>query len=293
MMNEMNMPLTYWAEAVHTTVQIMNRTPTIAIHEISPYERLYGIKATVSYMKVFGCVCYVHVPNEARKKMEPKAIKCIFLGYPIEKKGYKCYDPTTRQVYVSRDVRFCEHEPWYKPKPVTIEDEYEEQENVCRVIDESRPSTRTILGPHMTEESTGSVNPWSGCLRDKKQDERGKKKMFEESSGDESFDEEHGLPHLRALGSKHAENYVPPYARVEEKNAPQLRRSERFAMPCGMAILKTEWDDHLGDWLDITQLEGSQLSANEAILIVDRVLEKLKVIQLPNVMSTWKWKSWR
>ncbi|MCO5590542.1 hypothetical protein L7F22_044513 [Adiantum nelumboides] len=200
MMNEMNMPLTYWAEAVHTAVHIMNRTPTAAIHEISPYERLYGIKPTVSYMKVFGCVCYVHVPNEARKKMEPKAVKCIFLGYPVEKKGYKCYDPTTRQVCVSRDVRFCEHEPWYKPKPVTIEDEYEEQENVCRVVDESGPSTRTISGPHMTEESTGSVSPWSGRLRDKKQDERGKKKMFEESSGDESFDEKHGLPHLRTPG---------------------------------------------------------------------------------------------
>ncbi|MCO5571306.1 hypothetical protein L7F22_025044 [Adiantum nelumboides] len=91
---------------------------------------------------------------------------------------------------------------------VTIEDEYEEQENVRRVVDESGPSTRTISGPHMTEESTGSVNPWSGRLRDKKQDERGKKKMFEESSGDESFDEEHGLPHLRTPGSKHAEKYV-------------------------------------------------------------------------------------
>ncbi|MCO5569788.1 hypothetical protein L7F22_023503 [Adiantum nelumboides] len=200
MMNEMNMPLTYCAEAVHTAVHIMNQTPRAAIHEISPYERLYGIKSTISYMKVFGCVCYVHVPNEARKKMEPKAMKCIFLDYPVEKKGYKCYDPTTRQVYVSRDVRFCEHEPWYKPKPMTIEDEYEEQENVRRVVDESRPSTRTISGPHMTEESTGSVNPWSGRLRDKKQDEKEKKKMFEESSGDESFDEEHGLPHLRTPG---------------------------------------------------------------------------------------------
>ncbi|MCO5571315.1 hypothetical protein L7F22_025053 [Adiantum nelumboides] len=201
MMNEMNMPLTYWAEAVHTAVHIMNQTPIAAIHEISPYERLYEIKPTVSYMKVFGCVCYVHVPNEARKKMEPKAVKCIFLGYPVEKKGYKCYDPTTRQVYVSRDVRFCEHELWYKPKPVRIEHEYEEQENVRCVVDESGPSTRTISGPHMTEESIGSVNPWSGRLRDRKQDEKGKKKMFEESSGDESFDEEHGLPHLRTPSS--------------------------------------------------------------------------------------------
>ncbi|MCO5559390.1 hypothetical protein L7F22_012989 [Adiantum nelumboides] len=149
MMNEMNMPLTYWAEAVHTAVHIMNRTPTAAIHEISPYERLYGIKPTIFYMKVFGCVCYVHVPKEARKKMEPKVVKCIFLGYPVEKKGYKCYDPMTRQVYVCRDIKFCEHEPWYKPKPVMIEDEYEKQKNVCLVVDKKVPSIRTISGPHM------------------------------------------------------------------------------------------------------------------------------------------------
>ncbi|MCO5614224.1 hypothetical protein L7F22_068504 [Adiantum nelumboides] len=114
---------------------------------------------------------------------------------------------------------------------VTTKDENEEQENVRRVVDESGPSTRTISGPNMTEESTGSVNPWSGRLRDKKQNEREKNKMFEESLGDESFDEEHGLPHLRTPGSKHAENYVPPYARVEEKSAPQLRRSERVRYP--------------------------------------------------------------
>ncbi|MCO5575913.1 hypothetical protein L7F22_029720 [Adiantum nelumboides] len=240
MMNEMNMPLTYWAEVVHTAVHIMNQTPTAAIHEILPYERLYGIKPTVSYMKVFGCVCYVHVPNEARKKMEPKAVKCIFLGYPIEKKEYKCYDPMTRQVYVSRDVIFCEHEPWYKPKPVMIEDEYEEKKNVRHVVEEPGPSTRTISGPHMTELSTGSVNPWSGRLRDKKQDEKGKKKMFEESSGDERFDEEHGLPHLRTLGSKHAKKYVPPYARVEEKSASQLRRSERVMVINANDILLIE-----------------------------------------------------
>ncbi|MCO5548574.1 hypothetical protein L7F22_002034 [Adiantum nelumboides] len=227
MMNEMNMPLTYWAEAVHTAVHIMNQTPTAAIHEISPYERLYGSKPTVSYMKFFGCVCYVHVPNEARKKMEPKAVKCIFLGYPIEKKGYKCYDPTTRQVYVSRDVRFCEHEPWYKPKPVMIEDEYEEQKNVRHVVDEPRPSTRTISRPHMTEESTRSVNPGSGRLRDKKQDEKGKKKVFEESSGDEGFDEEHGLPHLRTLGSKYAEKYSQ-LTRKEAQNHELIKNDKKI-----------------------------------------------------------------
>ncbi|MCO5579765.1 hypothetical protein L7F22_033625 [Adiantum nelumboides] len=238
MMNEMNMPLTYWPEAVRTAVHIMNQTPTAAIHEISPYERLYGIKPTVSYMKVFGCVCYVHVPKEARKKMESKAVKCIFLGYLVEKKGYKCYDPMTRQVYVSRDVKFCEHEPWYKPKSLTIKDEYEEQENVRRVVDELGPSTRTISGPHMAEKSIGRVNPWSGRLQDKKQDEKGKKNMFEESLGDESFDEEHGLPHLRTPSSKHAEKYVPPCARVEREECITIEKIKEGMIGRGLMILE-------------------------------------------------------
>ncbi|MCO5598216.1 hypothetical protein L7F22_052308 [Adiantum nelumboides] len=100
-------------------------------------------------------------------------------------------------------------------------DAYEEQENVRHVVDKPGPSTRTIPG-HIWQRRV-----WSGRLRDKKQNEKGKKKVFEESSGNVSFDEEHGLPHLRIPGSKHAEKYVPPYARVEEKSAPQLRRSER------------------------------------------------------------------
>ncbi|MCO5574557.1 hypothetical protein L7F22_028345 [Adiantum nelumboides] len=112
-----------------------------------------------------------------------------------------------------------------------IEDEYEEQKNVRHVVDEPGPSTRTISRPHMTEESTGSVNPWSDRLRDKKQVEKGKKEVFEEISVDESFDEEHGLPYLRTRGSKYAEKYVPPYARVEEKSVPQLRRSQRVCYP--------------------------------------------------------------
>ncbi|MCO5561003.1 hypothetical protein L7F22_014623 [Adiantum nelumboides] len=104
----------------------------------------------------------------------------------------------------------------------------------------------------MTKESTGSVNPWSGHLRDKKQDERGKKKMFEESSGDESFDEEHGLPHLKTPGSKHAEKYVPPYARVEEKSAPHLRRSERVRYPVDRLTYNgyMQWESAMDDEMD-------------------------------------------
>ena len=64
-------------------------------------------------MKVFGCIAYVHVPDELRTKLDPKAEKCVFIGYSLEKKGYRCYNPSTRDVSVSRDVVFDELACWY------------------------------------------------------------------------------------------------------------------------------------------------------------------------------------
>ena len=103
----------YWAEAVNTAVYIMNRAPTAAVHDVTPEEKFTGNKPDLSHMKVFGCIAYVHVPDELRTKLDPKAEKCIFIGYSLEKKGYRCYNPTTRDVRVSRDVVFDELQSWY------------------------------------------------------------------------------------------------------------------------------------------------------------------------------------
>ena len=113
LMSEKEMPQYYWAEAVHTAVYIMNRTPTAAVHDVTPEEKFTGLKADVSHFKVFGCIAYVHIPDELRTKLDPKAEKCIFIGYSLEQKGYRCYNPVTREIKVSRDVVFDELSSWY------------------------------------------------------------------------------------------------------------------------------------------------------------------------------------
>jgi hypothetical protein len=65
-------------------------------------------------LKIFGCTCYVH--KNKQDKLDYTSIKAIFLGYSSQKKGYKCYDPKEKRLYISRDVTFLENEPYYKEK---------------------------------------------------------------------------------------------------------------------------------------------------------------------------------
>ncbi|KAI5418750.1 hypothetical protein KIW84_043103 [Lathyrus oleraceus] len=63
--------------------------------------------------RVFGCVAFVHLHKNQRTKLEPCAIRCLFLGYGVHQKGHRCYDPITRRIYVTMDVRFLEFDHFY------------------------------------------------------------------------------------------------------------------------------------------------------------------------------------
>ena len=64
--------------------------------------------------KIFGCVAYVHLHKNQRTKLDPCAVRCIFLGYAQHKKGYRCYDPATRRLYITMDVTFLETEYFFQ-----------------------------------------------------------------------------------------------------------------------------------------------------------------------------------
>ena len=86
----------------------MNKTPTAVVHDMMPEEKFCGQKLDLGHLKVFGCIAYVHVPDELRTKLHPKAEKCVLIGYSLEQKGYKCYNLATCQLRVSKDVVFDE-----------------------------------------------------------------------------------------------------------------------------------------------------------------------------------------
>jgi len=63
--------------------------------------------------RVFGCVAFIHLHKNQRTKLEPCVVRCIFLGYGTNKKGYRCYDPNKKRVYVTMDVTFVESDNFY------------------------------------------------------------------------------------------------------------------------------------------------------------------------------------
>ncbi|KAA3452947.1 Retrovirus-related Pol polyprotein from transposon TNT 1-94 [Gossypium australe] len=88
------------------------KLPTKALDHKTPYEAWFRFKPSLAHLKVFGCLCYVHVPAMKRDKLSKKTQPRILVGYSFVKKCYKILDPSTNKIQVSRDVIFNEKTCW-------------------------------------------------------------------------------------------------------------------------------------------------------------------------------------
>src|SRR5271154_1053750 len=104
---ETGLPRELWAELACAVAHIKNRSPTIALKGKTPYEALYGRKPDVSHLVAFGTRAFVHVSKKRTKKLDPRSIEGIMVGYGGSNQ-YRIWIPGTNKIQVSRDVRFVE-----------------------------------------------------------------------------------------------------------------------------------------------------------------------------------------
>lgn len=110
LISQANLPKVFWAEAIATAAYIRNRCPTKSLENVTPYESWFERKPNVSHFKTFGCKAYVLDKTATRGKFDQKSKEHIFLGYATDAKAYRLWDPESRKIIKSRDVKVIEEQ---------------------------------------------------------------------------------------------------------------------------------------------------------------------------------------
>ncbi|PKI72238.1 hypothetical protein CRG98_007375 [Punica granatum] len=86
------------------SIKAKDGCPTKGLEQLkTPVEVWSDQTPSVNHLRVFGCIAYVRVPDELRKKLDDKSEKCIFLDYSDVTKGQESVSGETSSEEASQD----------------------------------------------------------------------------------------------------------------------------------------------------------------------------------------------
>ena len=103
-----NIPGNLWAELGATAAYLRNRTPTRANSGKTPHEVWHGNKPNIKHLRIIWSDAYAYIPKAKRSKLDPKANQLKLIGYHVDKKAYRLWNPIKERIQFSRDVTFDE-----------------------------------------------------------------------------------------------------------------------------------------------------------------------------------------
>ncbi|GJY79151.1 retrovirus-related pol polyprotein from transposon TNT 1-94 [Tanacetum coccineum] len=97
-----------WAKAINTACYTQNRSLIRLRYNKTPYELMHDKKPDLSFLHVFGSLCYPTNDSEDLGKLNAKADIGIFVGYAPAKKAFRIYNRRTRKIMETIHVTFDE-----------------------------------------------------------------------------------------------------------------------------------------------------------------------------------------
>ncbi|CAI7731447.1 unnamed protein product, partial [Closterium sp. NIES-53] len=104
-----------WPFAVQYAAHQLNLQPRVSLPETSPTLLWTRKVGDASAFRVWGSRAFVR--DLSADKLSPRAVPCVFLGFPPDAPGWQFYHPTSRRVLSSQDVTFDESVPYYRLFP--------------------------------------------------------------------------------------------------------------------------------------------------------------------------------
>jgi hypothetical protein len=101
-------PLKFWEDAFVTACYLINHMPTTTLRKKSHFEVLFKTPPDYKFFKVFDSACWPNLRPYNANKLQPRSAQCVFLGYSLLHKGYKCLHLPMGRVYFSSDIIFQE-----------------------------------------------------------------------------------------------------------------------------------------------------------------------------------------
>ena len=105
------MPHYFWGEAASTAVYILNKIPTKKLQGCTPEEAWSGHKPRMSHFRIFGSLCFKHVHEKLRQKLDNQAESMALIGYHLIG-AQKLYNPKMKKFLISIDVFIDESQSW-------------------------------------------------------------------------------------------------------------------------------------------------------------------------------------
>ena len=150
MLQDANLPTSFWVEAINTTCYIQNRILINKSVGNTPYFIMRGRKPTTKHLHVFGSKCFIIKDNvEHIGKFDSKAFEAIFLGYSLERTTYKVYVIDHQKVMESVNVTFYDNN-----YPRTDDSEEKDPFAFENIVDTEESESEEES--HLNKESTNS-----------------------------------------------------------------------------------------------------------------------------------------
>nr|GFA93294.1 copia protein [Tanacetum cinerariifolium] len=101
-------PLFLWAEAIATACFTQNRFIIYRRFNKTPYELINYKKPDISFLHVFGALCYPKNDHEDIMKLGAKGDIGFFIGYFADSCAYRIYNRRTKKIMETMNVSFDE-----------------------------------------------------------------------------------------------------------------------------------------------------------------------------------------